>query len=76
MFMVINHVVKKSYLSNWVFTAMQSAHIRINSSLSPPRKNPGSACERVDMQRENENVCPIVIINSGIRKRSQFFPPR
>jgi len=26
--------VKKSYLSSWVFTAMQSVHIRMNSSLS------------------------------------------
>jgi len=31
--------VKKSYLSSWVFTAMQSVHIRMNSSLSPPLKN-------------------------------------
>jgi len=30
--------VKKRYLSNWVFTAMQSLHIRMNSSLSPPIK--------------------------------------
>jgi len=33
--------VKKSYLSSWVFTHMQSvdsAHIRMNSSLSPPLK--------------------------------------
>jgi len=28
--------VKTSYLSNWVFTAMQSVHIRMNSSLGPP----------------------------------------
>jgi len=36
--------VKKNYLSSWVFTAMQSVHIRIKSSLSPPPKtNPGSA---------------------------------
>jgi len=27
---------KKSYLSSWVFTAMQSVHIRMNSSLSHP----------------------------------------
>jgi len=27
----------------------------------------------VDMQGENENVCPI--INSGMRKSSQFLPP-
>jgi len=30
--------VKKSYLSSWVFTAMKSVHIRLNSSLSPPLK--------------------------------------
>jgi len=30
--------VKKSYLSRWVFTAMQSLHIRMNSFLSPPPK--------------------------------------
>jgi len=30
--------VKKSYLSSWVVTAMQSAHIRTNSSLSTPLK--------------------------------------
>jgi len=30
-------------MSNWVFTAMQSVHIRMNSSLRPPLKNPGSA---------------------------------
>jgi len=36
--------VKKSYLSSWVFTAMQPVHIRMNSSLSPPYKNLGSAC--------------------------------
>jgi len=30
--------VKKSYLSSCVFTAMQSVHIRMNSSLSPPLK--------------------------------------
>jgi len=35
--------VKKSYLRSWVFTAMQSVHIRMNLSLSPPLKNPGSA---------------------------------
>jgi len=34
--------VKKSYLISWVFAAMQSVHIRMNSSLTPP-KNPGSA---------------------------------
>jgi len=34
--MVIHRVVKKSYMSSWVFTAMQSVHIRMNSSLSPP----------------------------------------
>jgi len=28
--------VKKSYMSSWVFTAMQSVHIRMNSSLIPP----------------------------------------
>jgi len=28
--------VKKSYLSSWVFTAMQSVHIRMNLSLRPP----------------------------------------
>jgi len=30
--------VKKSYLRSWVFTAMQSVHIRMNLSLSPPLK--------------------------------------
>jgi len=30
--------VKKSYLSSWVFTAMQSVHIRMNSSFSPALK--------------------------------------
>jgi len=30
--------VKKSYLSSWVFPAMQSVHIRMNSSLSTPKK--------------------------------------
>jgi len=35
--------VKKSYLSSWVFTAIQSVQIRINSFLSPPKKIPGSA---------------------------------
>jgi len=30
--------VKKSYLSSWDFTVMQSVHIRMNSSLSPPLK--------------------------------------
>jgi len=29
--------------------------------------------KRVDVQRENENICPI--INSGMRKSHQFFPP-
>jgi len=29
---------KISYLSSWVFTAMQSVHIRMNSSLNPPPK--------------------------------------
>jgi len=33
---VINRFVKKRYLSSWVFTVMQSVHIRMNSSLSPP----------------------------------------
>jgi len=28
--------VKKSYLSSWVFTVMQSVHIRMNLSLSTP----------------------------------------
>jgi len=27
---------KKSYLSSWVFTAMQSVHMWMNSCLSPP----------------------------------------
>jgi len=36
--MVIHRVVKKSYMSSWVFTAMQSVHIRMNSSLSPLKK--------------------------------------
>jgi len=36
-------LLKKSYLIGWVFTAMQSVHIRMNSSLNPPLKNPGSA---------------------------------
>jgi len=31
-------------LSSWVFTAMRLLHIRINLSLSPPLKDPGSAC--------------------------------
>jgi len=31
-------LVKKSYMSSWVFTAMQSVHIRMNSCLSPPLK--------------------------------------
>jgi len=31
-------LLKKSYLSSWVFTAMQSVHIQMNSSLSPPKK--------------------------------------
>jgi len=35
--------VKKRYLSSWVFTAVQSVHIRIKSSLTPPLKNRGSA---------------------------------
>ena len=30
--------VKKSYLSSWVFTPMQSLHIRMNLFLSPPPK--------------------------------------
>jgi len=30
--------VKKIYLSSWIFTAMQSVHIRMKSSLSPPLK--------------------------------------
>jgi len=30
--------VKISYLSSWVFTAMQSVHNRMNSSLSPSKK--------------------------------------
>jgi len=30
--------VKKSYLSSWVFTAMQSVRFRMNLSLSPPPK--------------------------------------
>jgi len=30
--------VKKSYPSSWVFTVMQSVHIRMNLSLSPPLK--------------------------------------
>jgi len=30
---------KKSYLSSWVFAAMQSAHIRMKSSLSSPKKS-------------------------------------
>jgi len=29
-------LVKKSYLSSWVFTAMQSMLMRMNVSLSPP----------------------------------------
>jgi len=28
--------VKKSYMSSWVFTTMQSVHIRMNSYLSTP----------------------------------------
>jgi len=31
-------LLKTSYLSSCVFTAMLSVHIRINSSLSPPPK--------------------------------------
>jgi len=31
--------VKKNYVSSWVFTAMQSVHIRMKSPLSPPIKN-------------------------------------
>jgi len=31
--------VNKNYLSSWVFTAMQSVHIRMKSSLSPSLKN-------------------------------------
>jgi len=27
---------KKSYLSSWVFTAVQSVHIPMNSCFSPP----------------------------------------
>jgi len=42
--------VKKSYLSSWVFTAMQSIHIRMNSSLIPPKKKPASACDYVVMK--------------------------
>jgi len=34
--MVINVFVKKRYLSSWVFTTMQSVHIRMNSSFSLP----------------------------------------
>jgi len=30
--------VKKNYLSSWVFTTLQSVHIRMNSSLNPPLK--------------------------------------
>jgi len=30
--------VKKRYLSSWVFTAVQSVHIRMNSSLNPTLK--------------------------------------
>jgi len=36
--------VKKTYLRSWVIIAMQSIHVRVNSSLSPPPlKNRGSA---------------------------------
>jgi len=42
--MGINRVCQKNYLSCWVFTTMQSIHIRMNLSLSPS-KNPGSAFE-------------------------------
>jgi len=38
MCIVINGVCLKKLLSNWVFTAMQSVHIRMNSSLSPSPK--------------------------------------
>jgi len=41
--MVITRDCQKSYLSGWVFTAMQSVHIRMNLSLIPPKKSPGSA---------------------------------
>jgi len=30
-------------MSSWVFTDMQSVHFRMNSTLSPTLKNPGSA---------------------------------
>jgi len=36
--MVITVFIKKSYLSSWVFTAMQLVHIRMNPSLSRPLK--------------------------------------
>jgi len=37
--MVITLFVRKSYLSSWVFTAVQLVHIRLNSSLSPLKKS-------------------------------------
>jgi len=37
--MVINRDGLKSYLNSWVFTTMQSVHIRMNSSLSPHKKS-------------------------------------
>jgi len=39
MSMGINGVCQKRYPSSWVLTAMQSIHIRMNLSLSPPLKN-------------------------------------
>jgi len=44
---LLNALVKKSYLSSWVFTAMQSIHIRTNLSLSLLLKYPGSTYDMV-----------------------------
>jgi len=55
--------VKKSYLNSWVFTAMQSVHIRMNLSLSPPLKK---SWIRLWISRtcpwfRYENLCPEII---------------
>jgi len=52
--------VKKSYLSSWVFTTMQSVHTWMNLSLSPPLKNPGSAYVWI-------RLCMSVAYNFGCR---------
>ena len=67
---------KKSYMSSWVFTAMQSVHIRMNSSLNPPLKkilDPPMTMTKVyglwspgDARGNSLIVC--LITNSGIEE--------